>query len=267
MAHPYERAKSIAAQNARAAKVIVAVAVFGLLAAKAVPPPDYTAVTGTGARIVPGDTDVGNHCDDCGTGITLPFSVTFYDQVFTSAVVYSNGNLYFTSGESCCTVCVPDGSANNLIAPGWTDLYTADSAAGQGIFTSVSGTAPNRIFNIEWRTQHCCSGGPPTYNFEVRLYEGQRRIDFIYGALASNLDGIGVQRDTGSQSSVVSCGSAPAAGTQYTFDISPSCASAPPGMISWWKGDGDATDSQGDNDGTLGGATFAPGEVSDAFSF
>src|SRR2546430_486765 len=126
---------------------------------------DYTVTTSTGASIVPGTDDIGNHCDDCGTGITLPFSVGFYDQVFTTAVLYSNGNLYFTSGESCCTVCVPDGSANNLIAPGWTDLYTADSGSGQGIFTSVSGSAPNRIFNIEWRARHCCSSGTPTYNF------------------------------------------------------------------------------------------------------
>jgi len=42
----------------------------------------------------------------------------------------------------------------------------------------------------------------------------------------------------------------------------------PPGMISYWKFDGDAADSYDDNDGTLmGGATFTTGQVGQAFSF
>ncbi|PYK30801.1 MAG: PEP-CTERM sorting domain-containing protein [Verrucomicrobia bacterium] len=46
-----------------------------------------------------------------------------------------------------------------------------------------------------------------------------------------------------------------------------SCVSAPAGMISWWKAEGDAKDSQDGNDGTIGGAGFAPGEVGQAFNF
>jgi hypothetical protein len=43
---------------------------------------------------------------------------------------------------------------------------------------------------------------------------------------------------------------------------------APPGLVSWWPGDGNADDVQNVNDGTLqGGATFAAGMVGQAFSF
>jgi hypothetical protein len=39
-------------------------------------------------------------------------------------------------------------------------------------------------------------------------------------------------------------------------------------LVSWWKGDDDATDHMGNNNGTLeNGAGFAVGEVNDAFSF
>ena len=39
-------------------------------------------------------------------------------------------------------------------------------------------------------------------------------------------------------------------------------------MVSWWPGDGNANDIQGSNNGTLlGGTTFAPGMVDQAFSF
>ena len=43
---------------------------------------------------------------------------------------------------------------------------------------------------------------------------------------------------------------------------------APPGLVAWWSGDGDALDRAGANHGTLmNGVTFAPGKVGQAFSF
>src|SRR5205807_9091045 len=45
------------------------------------------------------------------------------------------------------------------------------------------------------------------------------------------------------------------------------CDSAPAGMISWWKAEGNANDSQDGNNGTLqNGATFATAEVGQGFS-
>lgn len=44
------------------------------------------------------------------------------------------------------------------------------------------------------------------------------------------------------------------------------CVPPPSTIVSWWRAEGDATDSAGNNDGTLtNGATFAPGEVGQAF--
>src|SRR5258708_33691316 len=46
------------------------------------------------------------------------------------------------------------------------------------------------------------------------------------------------------------------------------CVPPPSGLISWWPGDGDATDIIGPNNGTQhGSATFAKGLVGEAFSF
>src|SRR5437867_4280864 len=53
---------------------------------------NYTYTQTTGATIVPGSTDIGNNGDDITTTIALPFAYTLYDQIFTSAVVSSNGN-------------------------------------------------------------------------------------------------------------------------------------------------------------------------------
>ncbi|MCC7261594.1 MAG: hypothetical protein IT369_03635 [Candidatus Latescibacteria bacterium] len=55
--------------------------------------------------------------------------------------------------------------------------------------------------------------------------------------------------------------------------MSPNAAQAqtsapiPSGLVSWWRGEGNANDSQGSNNGTLlGGISFAPGMVGQAFS-
>src|SRR5215470_19144481 len=53
----------------------------------------YAITTQTGQTIVPGTTDVGNHCDDCGTLLNFPFAVSVYGASYTSGYVTSNGSL------------------------------------------------------------------------------------------------------------------------------------------------------------------------------
>src|SRR6476619_4168021 len=117
------------------------------------PTPTATATPCTGqysvaqisATIVPGTTDIGNHGDDTVTTIALPFSFTLYDQSFTSVNLSSNGNAQFTTTDTAFTnTCLPWPAHNYTIFPYWDDLYLVN--AGFGIFTSVSGSAPNRIF-------------------------------------------------------------------------------------------------------------------------
>ena len=149
-----------------------------------------TQITGT---IVPGTVDL--HCDDCIITIPLPFSFTLYDQTFTSVNLSSNGNAQFvTNSNAYSNECLPSPTINSYaIFPYWDDLYTVNT--GYGIFTSISGTTPNRIFNIEWRAQYFPGTG--SANFELRLYEGQTGFDVIYGTVTNgNLSATaGVQRD------------------------------------------------------------------------
>lgn len=159
----------------------------------------YTATRTSGNAIVPGTTDIGNHCDDCTTNVTLPFAYQFYDTFFNSVIVSSNGTLQFV-GDNVTqeNTALPAAGFTYSIFPYWTDLDTSGTASGQGIFTSVSGSAPNRIFNLEWRTQICCGNGAPTDIFEIRLYEGQRKFDILYGQLSftGNYETTGVQKNT-----------------------------------------------------------------------
>ena len=47
----------------------------------------------------------------------------------------------------------------------------------------------------------------------------------------------------------------------------PSCVPPPSGMVAWWPGDGNTNDIAGGNNGTIvGGVSYAPGKVNQAFS-
>jgi hypothetical protein len=153
----------------------------GMYTAEGCPPSDhYTIAQIMNPMIVPGTTDI--HADDTVVTIALPFSYTLYDQTFTSINLSSNGNAQFTTTDTTFTnTCLPWSNHNYTIFPYWDDLYLVNS--GFGIFTSVSGTAPNRIFNIEWRSQYFPGTG--TANFELRLYEGQTHFDVIYGTVTN----------------------------------------------------------------------------------
>jgi hypothetical protein len=97
-------------------------------------------------------------------------------------------------------------------------------ANGCGIFTSVSGIAPNRIFNIEWHTT-LQQNPAQTQTFEVRLYENDpyKRFDVIYGTInAPQSSGAwvdGVQGDLGAG--------------QITRDFCPCCSGYPCTSCGW----------------------------------
>jgi hypothetical protein len=163
----------------------------------------YVITQGTD-RIVPGDTNIGSNCDDCDTFIPLPFNFQLYGTTYTGMNVSSNGRLDFVNANEpggYITACLPSPPSyftglpyDNTIFALWQDQLTFASADGCGsfpggtcgVFTSVTGSAPNRIFNIEWRTVLRVDDTAPQ-NFEVRLYENDpnQRFDVIIGTLTS----------------------------------------------------------------------------------
>ena len=115
----------------------------------------YNTTTGTGT-ITPGTTDTGNHCDDCPTAVALPFPVSVYGQTFNTANVGSNGSLDLIGTQApfthACQV-LPNTLWTMAILPYQDDLRTDNLSftgcnvfpgATCGVFTSVTGTAPNR---------------------------------------------------------------------------------------------------------------------------
>ncbi len=164
---------------------------------------NYSYATATGT-VVPGvDFVTGSNCDDCDSTITLPFPFRLYDHTYTTANASSNGRLdleFINEPGGYSNECLPP--SPNLapydytIFPYWDDLYGLN--AGYGVYTTTLGSAPNRIFVIEWRMQYFPGSG--TANFEVLLYENSdtARFDVVYGQLDNGASSatVGVMRDS-----------------------------------------------------------------------
>ena len=165
----------------------------------------YVFTQGTDT-IVPGDTNIGSNCDECDTFVPLPFDFQLYGTTYNGMNVSSNGRLDFVNANEpggFITACLPSPPSyftgmpyDNTIFPLWQDMRTDATLDGCanfpgatcGVFTSVTGSAPNRIFNIEWRTVLYWDETAPQ-NFEVRLYENDPngRFDVIFGTLTPPL--------------------------------------------------------------------------------
>jgi hypothetical protein len=202
----------------------------------------YTITPSSGASIVPGDTDAGNHCDDCATIVSLPFLYAFCGQSFSNVTLSSNGNLQFTgTNASLKNVCLPASGFDQTVFPLWQDLRT--DGTSNGVFTSTSDVAPNRIFNIEWRAVYYSGGvSTSTVNFEVRLYENQQRFDIIYGNLNGDGSGatVGIQNSMSNYSQFECSSGGLANGLQLTVQALPcldgggQCQS---GLLGYWTFD------------------------------
>jgi hypothetical protein len=189
---------------------------------------NYVITTATGT-IVPGTVDTGNHGDDVVTAITLPFPFKLYGVTYTTANVSSNGNMQFvTSDTEYLNVCLPEPTFGPTIFGYWDDLHTGTdrtcSPGPCGIYTSVSGTAPNRILNVEWRTAYFSGAG--SANFEIRLYEANvntdQRFDIVYGTLTQNSTGTGgVQNQGGTRFTQDFCNTPVPAGRLAIYTLPP----------------------------------------------
>ena len=117
--------------------------------------------------------------DDDYFDLNLPFAFTFYGLSYTTVSVNSNGGLAFGGGDylSFSNTCGPSTSLD-LAAVFWDDLNPADFDS-VGIYHGVVGTAPNRIYLVEWWSidNYADTGN---LSAEIKLFENDSAIEFHY---------------------------------------------------------------------------------------
>ncbi len=152
------------------------------------PGPDlygYTCAGGTGFAYIDATQDTGLYADEGTTEIALPFPFTFYGTPYTIVNAGSNGVLQFGSSNSSfdnlCLTSGPVTGMGDMIAPFWDDLNLQFVGF---LETAVIGTAPERIFVIEWDDIPRFGDEEDRVTFEVQLFEGSNDILFLYEDVA-----------------------------------------------------------------------------------
>lgn len=158
----------------------------------------FTPVAGTFMPL-PIGTVVPDLAADDAVSPTIPigFSFTYDATVFTQLQASSNGFITFNTAniEVAQSNTLATGTAANpsvadrlrpLIAPLWDDI----SGDGGMASYATTGTAPNRVFTMEWRNfRWDYDATTPVVSFQVKLYETTNVIEFVYrpegGALNS----------------------------------------------------------------------------------
>ena len=139
----------------------------------------YNPIAGSGTSVSLGD-------DALSGAITIPFPFNFYGNSYTSIYFSSNGFLTFDAlaDDGCCSgQDIPDvADPNNLIAFAWEDL---SPNLGGTIQYFTSGSAPNRIFVVNYNNiQHFGGGNPVTT--QIQLKEGVGIIEIHTTSMPSD---------------------------------------------------------------------------------
>jgi len=200
---------------------------------------NYLFSTATGATLadMTGATQViGSGVDDTPTATPAPIGFNFnYDGTnYTQYSVSPDGWILLGGATAADEYTNAVTSTLNIpkIYPYWSDLATGTDGNVQ---TLVTGTAPNRIFIVQWFvTIPRITSGAANSTFQVWLYETSNKIEFKYGtmgvptsgsisagltgATATNFNSVTYSTNTASNSVANDANAiAPESGRVYTF--------------------------------------------------
>ncbi len=206
-------------------------------------PPSPSPGTFTSIIGLPGAVDIWAYdAGDVITTISLPFTFNYMGSPYTDIHVSTKGIAEFGTSLLCWsnTYLYTTSNPNNVLALWWDDLRLVYSSGPMGrIRYLTQGTAPNRVFIIEWNkvSPYGDSTGTTWATFQLRLYETSNVIEFVYdtaffGGTYNYSASIGIKGEailepnyidglTGSSSvpgsSTLNVASFPASGTVITF--------------------------------------------------
>jgi hypothetical protein len=138
----------------------------------------------------------GNVDDGYFNNIPIGFDFWYMGVRYTTVSASTNGWLILGAGISDAAYLnnLSGGTSRPVIAPLWDDL---DVQVATNVSYKVTGSAPTRVFTIQYlnaQWQYNATGN--TISFQVRLYEGTGKVEFIYrpetGTLATPTASIGI---------------------------------------------------------------------------
>ncbi len=148
----------------------------------------FTPSSGTYNPLV-GGTNVADIQTDDAASVALPigFSFNFGGTAYTQFFASSNGYLTFGSANASLTNDLTTGAGKPIIAPLWDDLQGANGVASY----LTTGAPGSRVLTFEWLNwRWYYTVATPTISFQVKLYEANGKIEYIYRQESTPLGGV-----------------------------------------------------------------------------
>lgn len=153
---------------------------------------------------ISGGTVLGSAINDneVFNAIPLGFTFTYNDSAYTDISVATNG--FLAMGPVVVTSNQPisfASSTNNVVAAIGRDIKSRDTGV---LMYLLSGTAPNRVFTVQWKNYRRVSTSTvdDDLTFQIQLQENGNKVLFVYGPfiavthLASQAVQVGLRGDS-----------------------------------------------------------------------
>ncbi|MBM2814644.1 MAG: hypothetical protein HW421_1406 [Ignavibacteria bacterium] len=132
----------------------------------------YSPITGTSSTL-----GTENNTDNIFS-VNLGFVFYFGTQRWTSINIYTDGYIssYYTTPVTYTPIS--NSNLNYAISPLGRNLQ---GQTGSEMRYQTSGSAPNRVFTVQWSNYRSNGETGDSYNFQINLYETSNKIEFVYG--------------------------------------------------------------------------------------
>ncbi|WP_293874224.1 GEVED domain-containing protein, partial [Flavobacterium sp.] len=157
--------------------------------------------------------------DNLSDNQPIGFSFNYNGTANTNFRVSTNGFITFnTSSSAIGSGTGAYGYSNSwtvasgglMVAPNWDDLQTAGNLGtladlNNSINYTTTGTTGSRVCTIEWfNMQDFATNSNASYNFQVKLYEIDNHIEFVYGTMTQSSNTPSISYSLGLSAATVS---------------------------------------------------------------
>jgi uncharacterized repeat protein (TIGR02543 family) len=164
----------------------------------------FNSISGTGTS-VGSWRNAASLDDNLSNSLPIGFSFTYNGGVYQNFRLSTNGFMTFNTTSAAVgnnsAATGPYGYENpslsavssainfspTVLAPMWDDLTVPAAGTLNGnIKYLTTGSSPNRILTVEWIGMEVFNNAGPDLNFQVKLYEVDGHIEYIYGTMTAS---------------------------------------------------------------------------------
>jgi len=139
----------------------------------------YTPITGGTVH------GTSSNDDTNFNAINLGFTFYFNGHAYTQVSIQSNGFVAMGAAVTSSYTPLSTGTSNNVVAALGRDIQ--GNGTTSELMSLMEGTAPNRIFTIQWShyKRYGTTYVGDDFNFQIKLYETSDKVEFVYGVFTA----------------------------------------------------------------------------------